>query len=508
MAMAAGRGRGRRRGRGARGGRGSPVLVREEGGDLLFLIAEGGAGRKRRRRRGPSRGGPRGVGEGEGEGAGGSCGGGAWGERLPGELLERILLLVAGSEGAVPSLCRAARVCRRWNGAASSPVLWQKVSLGYCWAPPGQRWPPAVQKRALGTVQWLAAHRLAHLRDFALCHWKNHVPFVLQEIGQCCPLLASLKLSHCRGVTAESLAVLAERCPKLESLNLQHSQVHSSAVVSFLEAAGSRIRHLWLTYSSQTSAVIALLLGGSCPELRLLEVNTDIKQLNQHFHLSIEQLQNACPHLQVLRLLNVVWSLKTSPRSAPTSQGFPELAELCLATTSYSFVNDSTLQRILWASDRLRMLDLRGCFRVTPKALSLLPCPALEQLYLGLYCSSSDIHLPLEGIHLLTQKWSHSLQELDLAGLGFCESSLEQAMAALGQERSQGGGPPLRSLNLTGTKVMLSTVRTLIASCPALVYLNLSSCRHLPRGTKKAYRGQEEIRQCLQHLLADPEEPL
>ncbi|XP_015263355.1 PREDICTED: F-box/LRR-repeat protein 6 [Gekko japonicus] len=434
--------------------------------------------------------------------------GGSWGEQLPVEILVQIFQHVVASEGSVPFLCRVARVCRLWYGAAANPVLWQKVSLGYCWAAPGQKWSPTVEKRALGTVEWLVGHRFSRLRDFALCHWKNHVPFVLKEISKSCPLLASLKLSHCSGVTAESLAMLAECCPELESLNVQHSQVHSSAVVSFLEAAGSRIRHLWLTYSSQTSAIIAALSSGSCPGLQLLEVNTDIKQVSQHFQLPVEQLQVACPHMQVLRLLNVVWSPKTSPRSAPCSRGFPELAELCLATTSYSFVNDGTVQRILWASDRLRVLDLRGCFHITPKALHRLPCPDLEQLYLGLYCSTSYFRMPMEGIHLLTQKWSHSLRELDLASQSFSESSLERAMAALAQGQSQRGGPTLRSLNLTGTKVILSTVCTLIDSCPALTYLNLSSCRHLPRGTKKAYRGREEIRQCLHHLLPSTGEPL
>nr|XP_056710826.1 F-box/LRR-repeat protein 6 [Euleptes europaea] len=434
--------------------------------------------------------------------------GSSWGKQLPVEILVQIFQHIVASEGSVPFLCRVARVCRLWYGAAANPVLWQKVSLGYCWAAPGQKWSPVVEKRVFGTVEWLAGHRFSHLRDFALCHWKNHVPFVLKEIGKSCPLLASLKLSHCSGVTAESLVALAACCPQLESLNVQNSQVHSSAVVSFLEAAGSRIRYLWLTYT-RTSAVIAALSNGCCPGLRLLELNMEIKQSSQHFQLPIEQLQAACPHLQVLRLLNVVWNPKPRPRSAPPSQGFPEMAELCLATTSYSFVDDSTLQRILWASDQIRMLDLRGCFRVTPKGLQQLPCPDLEQLYLGLYCSTSQIHLPLEGSPLLTRKWSHSLQELDLAGQSFSEGDLEQAMASLAQGQSQKGGPPpLRSLNLTGTKVILSTVSTLITSCPALTYLNLSSCRHLPRGTKKAYRGQKEIRQCLHHLLTSAEEAL
>ncbi|XP_006038357.1 F-box/LRR-repeat protein 6 [Alligator sinensis] len=364
------------------------------------------------------------------------------------------------------------------------------------------RQPPATEKRVLGTVEWLTASRFSLLRDFALCHWKSHVPFVLKALGECCPLLASLKLSHCSGVQAESLSLLAKRCPRLESLDLQHSQVDSSAVLSFLGVAGSRLKRLWLTYSSRMNAILTTLAAGSCPGLRLLEVNRDIKQSSQRFQLPVEQLQAASPELQVLRLLNVIWSPKPSPRAAPATLGFPQLEELCLATTVLSFVTDGVLRQLLWASARLRMLDLRGCFRVTPKGLQELPCPDLEQLHLGLYCSPSALPLPTTGSPLLTWKWQHSLQELDLAGQSFSERDLEQALAAFAR-----GPAPLRALNLTGTKVTLSTVSALILSCPGLSYLNLSSCRHLPRGTKRAYRGPAAIRQCLQGLLTHSDEP-
>lgn len=78
----------------------------------------------------------------------------------------------------------------------------------------------------------------------------------------------------------------------------------------------------------------------------------------------------------------------------------------------------------------------------------------LEQLHLGLYCSPSALPLPTTGSPLLTWKWQHSLQELDLAGQSFSERDLEQALAAFAR-----GPAPLRALNLTGTKVTLSTVR-------------------------------------------------
>uniref|UniRef100_A0A8B9P4F3 F-box and leucine rich repeat protein 6 n=1 Tax=Apteryx owenii TaxID=8824 RepID=A0A8B9P4F3_APTOW len=207
---------------------------------------------------------------------------------------------------------------------------------------------------------------------------------------------------------------------------------------------------------------------------------------------------------QVLRLLNVIWSPKVSPRAAPAAPGFPQLEELCLATTSYSFVSDGVLQRILHASAQLRVLDLRGCSRVTPQGLQALPCPDLEQLHLGLYSSASELLRPARGSALLTWKWRHSLRDLDLAGQSFSERDLEQALAAFAQGTARAA---LRSLNLTGTKVTLGTVSALLLGCPTLTYLNLSSCRYLPRGMKKAYRGPDDVRQCLQRLLTAAAEP-
>ena len=45
-----------------------------------------------------------------------------------------------------------------------------------------------------------------------------------------------------------------------------------------------------------------------------------------------------------------------------------------------------------------------------------------------------------------------------------------------------------------------SVLRLLIGHAVALNYLNLSSCRYLPRGMKKLYRGQEDIRQLLDKI--------
>ncbi|KAB0396440.1 hypothetical protein E2I00_012083, partial [Balaenoptera physalus] len=162
------------------------------------------------------------------------------------------------------------------------------------------------------------------------------------------------------------------------------------------------------------------------------------------------------PRSQVLRLLNLMWLPKPSGRAMTPGPGFPRLEELCLASSTCNFVSNEVLDRLLHGSPHLRLLDLRGCARITPAGLHDLPCQELEQLHLGLYGMSDRLTLAKEGSLLLTQKWCHTLQELDLSGQGFSEKDLEQALAAF--SGTPGGlHLALCSLNLRGTRVTPGT---------------------------------------------------
>lgn len=105
-----------------------------------------------------------------------------------------------------------------------------------------------------------------------------------------------------------------------------------------------------------------------------------------------------------------------------------------------------------------------GCGDSCPPRSShpLLSLPELEELHLGLYGMSDRLTLAKEGSPLLTQKWGHTLRELDLCGQGFSEKDLEQALAAF-SGTSVGSHLALCSLNLRGTRVTPSTVRSATA---------------------------------------------
>ncbi|XP_056188225.1 F-box/LRR-repeat protein 6 isoform X2 [Falco biarmicus] len=472
-------------------------LVHETPDDILLVLPGGGAApRPPRPPTAPRL--PRRREAGGGGGSGGAVGDGggsgpqsAWGSRLPPEILGRIFQAAVEQEGAVPFLCRAARVCRLWGRAAAQPRLWRRVSLG------GRG--PHSPGRDLGALRRLAANRFCLLQEFELCDWGGHVGAVLEALGQHCPLLASLCLRRCRGVPAPPLAQLPPRCPRLQRLQLCHCQVEPSAVGGFLGATGPRLQQLLLSCAPRLGTILAMLAGGCCPELRLLELDTALGGAGPPLPLPVEELQVACPHLQVLRLLNLSWAPRQRRRLGP---GFPRLEELSLAGTGGTGVSDEVLGRVLCASGHLRLLDLRGCTRVTPQALLQLPCPDLEQLYLGLPCGVEQLPRVTEGSAGLVWRWHRSLRELDLAGRSFSEEDLARALAAFGP------GSPLRSLNLAGTKVTAGALSTLLPACPHLAFLNLAACRCLPRGTKRAHRGVPEVRHCLQLLGGHSETPL
>ncbi|XP_063777135.1 F-box/LRR-repeat protein 6 [Pseudophryne corroboree] len=420
-----------------------------------------------------------------------------WGSVMPLEILHRVFQLLVDSEGAVPSMCRVSQVCQRWYQVAASPILWRNVSVSVCWVVPTKKNPPNVQKKIQETVEMLIQKRLSQVSVFSLHHWSHHVPFILQHVSASCPHLTSLTLSHCSRVTADGLLSVAVHCPLLHSLNLQNSQVEPNTVSRFLEVCGARLKSLFLSHSFQINGIISKLAGGACPELRVLEVNTAMKFPEKELSVAIEALQASCPKLEVMRIMNLHWIPRTVSRSSPELPGFKDLQELCLANSTYSYTSDDICKRLLRDSTNLRVLDVRGCYRLTPAGICDFPCTDIERLYLGMYCSTMNSVMPVSGCYLMTRRWQHSLQELDLTAQSYSEKDLTQALDILARG---GANDTLQSLNLAGTKVTVLSVKQMLSSCSALIHLDLTSCRNIPRGMKRVYRGEEDIRQCLSDL--------
>lgn len=419
-----------------------------------------------------------------------------WGEGLPEEVLIHIFQKIVIQDGAVPFLCRAARVCRLWQTAASSPVLWRSVTVSYCWIEPRRSQLPKTEKRIKETISWLTENRLTQLQDFSLCHWIHNVNYAVEAVSRSCPHLHSLKLSHCSGLTKQAFDSLSLHSQSLQRIDLQYSEFQVECLLDFLESNGDQIREILFTHGQKIDRVLAALSRGCCPNVELLEINRKLDTKLCELNVCIQGLQVACPKLKTFRMLNLIPMIKTV-RGVEESCGFPMLEELSLATTSYSFTSNKDLFHILFGSTKLRVLDLRGCSRITPAGLAALPCSDLECLFWGQYFSISggSSSLPKTGLHLLTQKWGHALRQLDIANQLFTEEDLECALSFLTQAPDT-----IRSLNLGGTRITPAPLKALLEQASSCQYLNLASCRYLPRGLKRTYRDRRDIQQLLEQL--------
>ena len=80
----------------------------------------------------------------------------------------------------------------------------------------------------------------------------------------------------------------------------------------------------------------------------------------------------------------------------------------------------------------------------------------VECFYWGLYFNSNVMVASNKGIHMLAQKWSSTLRELDLTNQPFTEEDMEIAMGHLAHSP---GADAFRSLNVSGTKITSSALR-------------------------------------------------
>ncbi|XP_030202735.1 F-box/LRR-repeat protein 6 [Gadus morhua] len=421
-----------------------------------------------------------------------------WGQSLPEEVLVSIFQMIVVQDGAIPFLCRVSRVCRLWNTAAASPGLWRSVSMGFCWITPSKTQTPRTEEKIKNTIGWLASDRFSQLKEFTLNHWKKNVDYAVKVVSQSCPQLASLNLSYCTGVTGQAFLSLAENSPSLQSINMQYSEYQVEGLAQLLKTNGGKIRKFLFTHGSRNDMLLAALSRGCCPDLEFLEINWNVQKGGFcELPIHIQALQHGCPKLKTFRLLNVVLGRKTIRNAEVSALGFPRLEELCMATSSSCPTSDRDLWDLLLASPKLRVLDLRGCFYISAPGLAALPCEELECLFWGQYFNSKCNSWPppaRKDLHKLTEKWSRSLRELDLANQLFSEEDLELALGHLARAPD---ADTLRSLNLSGTRISAPALRLIIQQSTALNYLNVTSCRNLPRGQKRVHRGHEEISQLL-----------
>ncbi|KAJ9600889.1 hypothetical protein L9F63_000932, partial [Diploptera punctata] len=393
-------------------------------------------------------------------------------------------------------LRRMTRVCKLWRDVALTPSLWYNIDLS----------SPCIKDRykTSETVRWLCENRLTGVQELNVGGWKfSGIQSVLETICKSCQDLRGLNMTGWKGLNADHLKYLLANCSHLARLDLSsinpesnstRSAISPVSIINLTQTMGDRLTHLTLA-NNKLTAIPQLItsIATHCPNLLVLDLSNLRTVSHSTATMHIEKLQEGCQKLRVLRITNSQIVLSTASLKEQTMEKvriFYVLKELSVAGftvdgfCSTPIMDDNAVERILKTSHKLRLLDVRGCSRISDSSLVRVPAWDLEHLFLsGCYVT----RLTGSGLELIAQKWSHSLIEVDLAW-STATQALDQAVTALAERAAES---PLRILNLCGSSVSLSPVKAVLLRCPLLASLNLSSCRALPRGMKRLYEGNE-----------------
>lgn len=417
----------------------------------------------------------------------------AWGSTIPENVLLKIFHNVVDKEGSLPTLFRLGRVCALWRNVSLSSSLWRSMDLS--------TWVKEKYRTEL-KLKWFIENRGRGCTDLNVSNWKvTDISCILAKLSESCPNLTGITLNGWKGFTSDHLTFLVDNIPKLERLDLSSINVEMNAsksavglqsLCNSLQTINGRLTHLHLAHNRLAGIPqILTILASHCPNLVLLDLSNVRTAAISHGILHVEKLQHGCQKLKVLRVTNSHVTLsQASIQEMMDSPGFPDLEELSVAalTDESRLISDEHLQRILKSSSKLKLLDVRGCTRLTHESLIRLPAWDIKHLFLSGCSVTRDVG---SGLELIASKWAHSLVEIDLAWANV-QQPLDNALRALAEKGSES---PLTHLNLCGSSVSEDAVKEILANCPNMNSINLSSCRGLPRGVKRLMHGPTEIQE-------------
>ena len=102
-----------------------------------------------------------------------------------------------------------------------------------------------------------------------------------------------------------------------------------------------------------------------------------------------------------------------------------------------------------------------------------------------------------DGLELMVKKWAKTLKELDVSGTSG-NRTINNAFDALIDSAPD---TVIKKLNICSTSASLKPLTRLLKNCLTIEYLNLQSCRGLPRGMKRLHANKEAVLQLKSDIL-------
>ena len=405
---------------------------------------------------------------------------------LPSELILVVLGHVVSSEGAIPFLVKAGRVCRLWRDVASSPQLWHSVSL--------QRDPVSSVDRALS---WLCQSHASHVISLQLIHCRTLTRKGCLSIQtNLAPTLKHFLIDSCTNVRAGEVVAIANQMRQISTFVSQGPIFLVRTTVHIGPLLCNPLKKLKLNICSDLLQLCHFSLNSVNPKFsqRLLQTS-----LLHTLSLTAEQLfdqtvmnafQRSCPNLKELTLQFPQpirnFAYITASDKMPVMCGFPNLSCLSVQYSgemSFAKFDDfawecNFLEDILSGKPPLNHLVLGG-FTLLPVAVL---CRVVPPLLESLSLTRVDY---VDVIHPIVDHFSQLKSlNLNIAHAGKCSCLTDAVLDSIARSELV---DTLEQLSVVGSDITNDGVRDLLQHCHRLTHLNLEKCRSLSRGMKQRF---------------------
>jgi len=391
------------------------------------------------------------------------------------------------------------KICKLWCKVAKEPSLWTHANLGN---------KIKEKARTEKNLEYILKNKFPNAVEVDVCNWRAAISSpALKIIAANCPNLRGLGLSQCVKLSHEDVRIIPSLFPNLQKVDVScvapttassRSAASSTCLSDLITAIGDKLTHFNMSSNKMAGLPFVFkAIAQHAKNLQELDVSNISTTSRDTILINIEKLQKGCPKMRTLRTTNTMLGLNEVPvREQMSSPGFPYLEELTIGVDQRGYfdgMDDQQIERILKKSDKLKVLDIRGCKSITDSTLVRLPCWDIEYLYVSgcsVTTSSKD------GLELLVKKWCRTLVDLDI-GNTTDNKTVDWAIMALVENEDV---IRLKKLNLFGTGVSLKQLTKLLNCCKTLEILNLTSCRALPRGMKRMYHNREDVASLTQDI--------
>ncbi|GFS12951.1 F-box/LRR-repeat protein [Elysia marginata] len=409
--------------------------------------------------------------------------------RLPPEILLKIFIYGAMSEGVTRFLPKVSLVCKEWHATASDPSILKHLDLSLV----------SESRDRCANVINLSKQRLTKLlstRDLSQCQALtlagqdklsvNHIKSLLAQT----PSLKSLDLRGCQ-VNSDMLKNLPEMCLHLERIDLSNLSPSSAtslpygSVEGLVKALGPKLVELRVggitSILTKAESMLKAIIN-CCPFLEELDLSRlPCKITNFHEQkVDLLELARRCPRLTELRLDGHHFvHVGERPSSLQNLKIFSHSIQMFQPAERAIFYN-------IFSKNKLHELNISET-RLKPSKIINCVSNVLSVKTLKL----SNMAWDTEDVRELSDcmdSWHGSIETLDLSGNKrdcfndefFFFSQRELCATAC-----------LQFINLSNSVINSQNVINIVKHCKSLRAIDLTGCRELPRGYKRVFSHQE-----------------